>query len=97
MSRFVTHIYRMEMGKGGKAECATWLYARNAKEAKEYCKLVFKDKRYDFFRAIMVGETKAPVANAPCLLSDFEMNQITSTIAKDGEHYAEHRWGVPGV
>lgn len=95
----ITYIYRMEIGRSGNMLITEWVYARNAKEAKAYCKKLMKlqEEKYDWFHAVKVGETKNPMPNAPCLLSDFETKQISETEAKDGERYAEHRYGLSWI
>ena len=97
MSSKVIHIYRVEMGHVNDIQKTHWVYARNAKLAKEYCKSYFKALHYDYFKAIMVGEVIVPMDIDVMSLSDEDVEKIEKTIAKDGDRYAEHRYGVSRV
>lgn len=93
----VIHIYRVEMGHVNNILNTHWVYARNAKLAKEYCKALFKTQRYDYYKAIMVGEVIHPTDMSVTSLSDEDVEKIEQTMAKDGDRYAEHRYRVPGL
>jgi len=98
MANRVTHIYRVDIGCQNKVDETVWVYSPNAKFAKEYCKQnFFQDRKYDHYHAVMVGETKTPLPPIPVVtpLSPEEVEQISSTPAKDGEYFVEHRFGVP--
>ena len=85
------YIYRIEMGHAQQILKTHWVYARNAKTAKEYCKSYFKDLHFDYFNAIKVGEVISPQEIVTMSLSDEDVEKIENTIAKDGDRYAEHR------
>jgi len=87
----VMYIYRAEMRKNGKEEPNTvYLYARNKKAAKEFCKQHFD--KFDNFVAIKFGTTQTapPGVNASFINEgDEEMKLIRANIAGNGEVYAE--------
>ena len=91
------HIYHVEMGYVNDIRKSHWVYARNARLAKEWCKQQFKSLHYSYFKAIMVGEATKLMGYETTSLSDDEIEMIENTIAKDGDRYAEHRYRVSGV
>lgn len=99
MSNNVTHIYRVDMSHNPNTLVSDrhWVYARNAKIAKEYCKQKFKDRHYDHFNVVMVGENNAYHSQEASSLSDKEICCIENTPAKDGDKYVYHRNEVPGL
>lgn len=93
MSGKVIHIYRVDMGHVNDIQNTHWVYARNATVALAVCKKMFKDMRYDYYKAVMVGETTFPAADGESLSKE-EISVIETTHAKDGDRYAERRVGV---
>lgn len=87
----VTHIYRVDIGHGDSVEITDWVYARNAKQAKAYCREKYKDRRYDHYKMVMVGENSNYRLSGPSDLTEKEKTYIQNTPAKDGDKFAYHR------
>lgn len=50
-----TYVYHMLIGHNNKTELDFFMYARNATFALEYCKDLYREKKYNFYKAIKVG------------------------------------------
>ena len=55
MSQKKTYVYHMLIGRNQKTEVDCFCYARNAKVATAYCKELYREKKYDSYKAIKVG------------------------------------------
>lgn len=88
-----TYLYRMLIGQNGKAEVDTFMYARNAKVAKEFCKELYKDKKYNYYQPIKVGVSLR--IRDTGLVSDYEEEKLRNSIATIGEHYSEKEVVLP--
>lgn len=91
MAKSKMYIYRAEMRKNGKEESEkVYLYARNAKCAKQFCKEKFG--KFDNFSCTKFATTQTvtPDINASFIDdADSEMALIKENIAGNGEIYAE--------
>lgn len=90
------YIYRAEMRKNGKDEpVIAYLYARNAKMAKEFCARNFE--HFDNFLCVKFGETTnvGVDVGASFIKDGGEAELVKSNIAGNGEVFAERdeeRW-----
>ena len=93
-----TFIYRIEMGYHPDVKEIAFCYARNSDFAVDNMKLIFKDRRYNMFKAYKLGETDYKKHPGPfeVLPKDEEdyLRKIRSTV---GEEYAERRYNIPRV
>ena len=69
-----TYLYRIELGHKGKIETTEFCYARNAHAAKEYYKEKYRDKRYDFFNAVVFGT--ADIAKHPGQFEELPSDEV---------------------
>ena len=60
MSQKKTYIYHMLIGHDNKTEVDIFCYANNAGLAVEYCKELYKDKKYNSYQAKKVGVSLYP-------------------------------------
>ncbi len=51
-----TFIYRIELGRNGRAYRTKYCYARNAKTAEKYYREKYHEEKYDMFKAVVFGE-----------------------------------------
>jgi len=59
MAKKKTYIYHVLIGKNSVTEIDTFMFARNANDGEQFCKNLYKDKRYDSYKLIKVGKTHA--------------------------------------
>lgn len=91
MAANIMHIYRVDFGYANSVVMSDWVYARNAKQAKAYCKDKHRGERYDYYKAVMVGQTSHLVSQDASDLTEKEKAYIQNTPAKDGDKFAYHR------
>lgn len=87
------YIYRMLIGHNDNTEIDIFLFARNAKIAKEYCKELYKEKKYNYYKPIKVGVSLR--LRDTGLVSDDEDKKLRNTIAIKGESYSEREVVLP--
>ena len=93
MAQKKTYIYRMNVGRNNKAETDFFMYARNSKTAIEYCKEIYKDKKYNYFKPIKVGVSLW--LRDTGIVSDEEDKKLRNSIAVKSESYSERDFEAP--
>lgn len=85
-----TYIYRVLAGHGGKFdEEDFFMYARNSKDGREFCKEHFRAKKYDSYKLIKVGFSHVPQETQ--IITGRESEQLRNTQAVKGDRYREIR------
>lgn len=93
-----TFIYRVEMGHYPNVEEIAFCYARNKDFVVNSMRVIFKDRRYDMFKAYKLGETDYRKHPGPFeVLPKDEEEYLRRTKSTVGEEYAERRRDIPGV
>ncbi len=90
-----TYIYRLEMGHQDQIEETIFIYARNAGIAVDYCKTIYKDKKYDHFHAIKVGASNE--LRETSIFTKDENERIRKTNAVGADAYAEREMELSGI
>ena len=87
MARKNTYIYRLEAGYSYKEEpeVKEFFYAPNSKRLIQYAQNMYRDKKYNKFKTIKVGQSK--YQEDMRLISDFESFQLKQSMTADA--YAE--------
>lgn len=92
-----TYIYRIIIGKGEKTYVDTFMYARNSGVAIDYCKNLYKDRKYDSYKAIKVGISHSLKDTE--IISEYEAKRMKAAGATRSEKYAERtdmdKQGIP--
>ena len=83
----ITYLYRMLIGYNNNVDVDLFMYARNAKVAKEYCKELYREKKYNYYHPIKVGLSFFPRDTG--LVSDEDDLKLRSSLAVQGEKYSE--------
>jgi hypothetical protein len=83
----------MLIGHNGNIEVDTFMFARNADVAKEFCKELYRDKKYNFYKAIKVGLSH--ILRDTQIVSDYEDRKLRNSIASQGDRYREIDVEVP--
>lgn len=87
------YLYRMIVGNNGKQEFDVFVYARNSKVALEYCKELYRDKKYNYYKPIKVG-VSLYLRNTG-IVSDEQDQKLRNSIAVKGESYTEREVVLP--
>ena len=87
MAKKKTYIYHMLIGHNGNIEVDTFMFARNADVAKEFCKELYRDKKYNFYKAIKVGQSYT--LKDTQIVSDYEKEKLVNSIASQSDRYRE--------
>ena len=87
MAKKKTYIYHMLIGNYGDYEVDTFMFARNACVAIEYCKELYKDKKYNSYKAIKVGVSHY-LRNTQ-MVSPEDEEKLRNSIASQGDEYRE--------
>ena len=93
MAQKKTYIYRMMIGHNDKVEVDLFMYARNADDAKVFCKTLYKDKKYDAYKAIKVGLSHA--LKETQIIQDYEAEKLRNSIASQSDKYREIETEAP--
>ena len=80
MAKKVTRIYRLEAGYSYKEEpeVIEFFYATNSKRLIQYAQNMYRDKKYNKYKTILVGVSKYPEEMR--LISDFESFQLKQSM-----------------
>lgn len=87
MARKQTYIYRVLIGHEGNTEIDNFMYARNAEDAKEFCKELYRDKKFNYYKAIKVGVSH--FLRDTQIIKGYEADKLKNSIASQGDKYAE--------
>ena len=93
MAQKKTYIYRMLIGHDDNIEVDIFLFARNANNAKEFCKQVYKDNKYNTFKPIKVGISHT--LKDTQIVSEYESEKLKNSIASKGDKYSERKIEAP--
>ena len=88
-----TYLYRMLIGHNDNVEIDIFMYARNSKTAIEYCKELYRDKKYNHYRPIKVGVSL--YVRDTGLVSKEDDEKLRDSIAVMGERYSEREVVLP--
>lgn len=83
----------MFIGKNDNVETDVFLFARNSKTAVDYCRELYKDKKYNSYKPIKVGVSLYPRETG--LVSAEDDKKLRSTIAVKGDAYSEREVVLP--
>ena len=87
MAKKKTYIYHMLIGNYGSYEVDTFMFARNACVAIEYCKELYKDKKCNSYKAIKVGVSH--YLRDTQIVSPEDEEKLRNSIASHGDEYRE--------
>lgn len=88
MARRKTYIYEVFMGRSGKPDERTTVYARNGERAILLCKEKYKEKKYDYFRTVKRGLSNELRPDG--FLNEKEKSQLTKA-QPEAKAYAERK------
>lgn len=88
-----TYLYRMLIGNNGNADVDIFLYARNSKVATEFCKELYRSKKYNYYKAIKVGISLKVKETG--LVTKEEDEKLRKTIAVSSNIYSEREVTLP--
>ena len=83
----------MLIGHDDRVEVDIFMYARNAGIATEYCKEIYKEKKYNSYQAIKVGLSHTLVDTQ--ILQKDEADQLRQAGGDRGEKYSEREIETP--
>lgn len=96
MARRSVFLYGVIMGHGNKEEKVVYCYARNAGLAIENYKQLFKEEKYDHFRAKMFGEADVRVHDKPFEpMTKEEVEYISKNGLAKADAYAQRKSTLP--
>lgn len=93
MAQKKTYVYRMLIGYDNTNEIDCYLLARNAGVAIEYCKEIYKDKKYNSYQAIKVGISHT--LQDTQILDDEEAEMLRKAGAERAEKFSEREIEKP--
>ena len=93
MAQKKTYIYRMLIGNNGNTEIDLFMYARNSKVATDFCKELYRDKKYNFYLPIKVGLSHT--LRDTQIIKDYEADKLKNSIASQSDKYSEREVEVP--
>lgn len=93
MSQKKTYVYRLLIGNNDNVEVDCFMYARNAGRAIDYCKELYKDKKYNSYQAIKVGISHS--LQETQILSNYEAEKLRNAGAEKGEKFSEREIETP--
>lgn len=93
MSQKKTFIYRMKLGYNDKVETDVFMYARNKETAINYCKELYRDKKYNKFKAIKVGISLW--LRDTGIVTAEEDKQLRNSVASMSDTYYEREIEMP--
>ena len=93
MAQKKTYIYRVLIGYNGNTEVDIFMYARNEKTALDYCKQLYKDKKYNYYKPIKVGISLW--LRDTGIVTAKEDEQLRNSVASIGETYYEREIEMP--
>lgn len=93
MAQKKTYIYRMLIGNNENIEVDVFMYARNATVATDFCKKLYRDKKYNYYKPIKVGVSHT--LQDTQILQEYESNKLRNSIASQSDKYAEREVEAP--
>lgn len=93
MARKKTYIYRVQIGHNGVADVIGFMYARNSHDATSYCKELYREKKYNYYKMIKVGVSHT--LQETRFIGDAEAAKLMSSMASQSDKYAERETNVP--
>ena len=93
MAQKKTYLYRMLIGHNEKTEVDIFMYARNKETAIDYCKELYRDKKYNHYQPIKVGVSLH--LRDTGIVSNYEDQKLRNSIAVQGESYSEREVVLP--
>ena len=96
MAAKVTYMYQVTMGYGSNDKEVAYCYARNAGNAVDGMKTIFKEKKYDSFKAKLFGEADFQQHPEPFMpMSREEVGIIENRKLADAPLYAMRKDNIP--
>ena len=93
MAQKKTYVYRLLIGHDSNVEVDCFMYARNAGQAIDFCKELYKDKKYNSYQAIKVGLSHT--LQETQVLSNYEADQLRKAGAEKGDKFSEREIEKP--
>lgn len=87
MAKKKTYIYRILAGNNDNIEVDVFMFARNAYIATEFCKNLYKEKKYNTYKAIKVGVSHK--LRDTQIVCDADDERLRNSIASQGDRYKE--------
>ena len=86
------YLYQVKMGHGDKDEEVAFCYARNAGCAVSGYKEIFKEKKYDSFKAKMFGEADIRIHDKPFeIMTKDEVDYVMKYGLGSADAYAQQK------
>lgn len=92
MARRKTYVYHLLIGHEDRIEVDCYMFARNAGVAIDYCKELYRDKKYNSYRAIKVGLARE--LKDTQIIDEYEADKIRRA-GGDQEKYSEREIEEP--
>ena len=83
----------MLIGNNDDIDIDVYMYARNADVEKEFCKKIYKEKKYNTYKAIKVGMTLT--LKDTQIVTDYESDKLKSSTASLSDSYCEREAEQP--
>lgn len=93
MAHKKTYIYRVLIGHDENIEVDIFMFARNSHVAKDYCKELYKDKKYNSYQVIKVGLSH--YLRETGIMSEYEAWKLRDSIASQSDKYSEREVEAP--
>jgi hypothetical protein len=93
MAQKKTYIYRVLIGNNGNVFEDIFLYARNAKVALDFCKEIYKDKKYNYYYANKVGLSHT-LRNTE-IITGYSAYKLRNSIAAEDKKFSEREVAMP--
>ena len=93
MAQKKTYIYRVLIGYNGNTDVDIFMYARNKETALDYCKQLYKDKKYNYYKPIKVGVSLWLRDTGTVTAKEDEL--LRNSVASMGETYYEREIEMP--
>ena len=93
MSQKKTYVYHVLIGNNDNVEVDCYAYARNAGRIIDYCKELYKDKKYNSYQAIKLG--LCHTLQDTRILEDYESERLRRAGAEQGDKYSEREVEMP--
>ncbi len=88
-----TYLYRMIIGNNQRQEFDVFVYARNSKTALEYCKELYREKKYNYYKPIKVGVSL--YLRSTGIVDKEDEVKLRNSIAVKGDSYTEREVVLP--
>ena len=87
MAKKKTYIYHMLIGNNDNTEVDIFMFARNATVATEFCKELYKEKKYNSYKAIKVGMSH--YLRDTQVVSDEDDKRLRNSAASTSDRFRE--------